>query len=129
MFFVNAYSVPANDSSQLTDTVGNSLVDCGATTHIICDKEKIISVNKKLIIKIMLLNWSMVPDTVLLLQLWLLLSMLVVRSTVYFVHDDLCIPSYKQDTLSVQAATGNGASVSFKPGSAKMKASNGNVRN
>ena len=43
----------------------------------------------------------------------------------FILQNALYVPSYKQNILSVQAATCNGASMSFSPDCAELKAANG----
>ena len=107
------------------------LVDCGCTTHIICDKSKFIEFDKSFepadhIIE--LADGSRTKGAV------------QARGDASInLHDKngnyhkvilknaLCVPIYKQDIFSVKAATDNGATVIFNPGDATLRAPDGTV--
>ena len=105
------------------------MVDCGATTHIVTDKSKFVQFDESFVAEnhyIELADGSRTNGVV---------SGKGTASVL--LHDSegkphkvqlenaLYVPSYNQDIFSVQAATGKGASVEFKPESAELSTPDG----
>ena len=119
-----------SDCADNVDTISQCLlVDCGATSHIICDKSKFVNFdnnfdsnshyieladgNRKNNLalgrgdaSVMISDNNGQPHKVLL-------------------KNALCVPSFKQDIFSVKAATNHGVFVSFSPNKDELHAPNG----
>ena len=127
-------TVDPNATVVKTDTtLCNLLVDCGATAHIICDRSKFISFDP---------NFDSSKHFIELADGTRKNNIVSARGNAQveltdlngvackvILQNALCIPTYKQDILSVQSVTENGASVYFSKGSAKLQTHNGNVFN
>ena len=121
--------VELDSCNKVEHKFNNLLVDCGATSHIIKDGSKFIKFDSDFnpsshfieladgtrtngvahgrgTASVLLYDVNGSPHKIML-------------------EDALYVPSYKQDLFSVQAATENGASVSFSPKSAELQASDG----
>ena len=107
------------------------LVDCGATSHIICDESKFSSFDQNFDSSshfIELADNSRSNNVV--------KGKGVAKMHIYDSNGDKCdfilnnalyVPSYKQNIFSVQAATENGASINFAPNDAKLCTVDGTI--
>ena len=115
--------------SDICDPTDSLLVDTGATAHIVTNKSKFVSFDQ-----------SFVPDNHFIELADGMRTSGIVEAkgnAVETIHDSngkahnitlknaLYIPSYKQNILSVEAATKHGASVNFTPNTAFLSASDG----
>lgn len=111
----------------------NMLVDCGATAHIISNISKFVRLDE---------DFESSKHFIELADGSRSNGIVSAKGDVNVVVKDskgekqnvilknaLCIPSYRQDIFSVQAATENGASVNFSPNSAELKAPDGTAFN
>jgi len=107
------------------------LVDCGATSHILCDEEKFVSFDESFNSDahfIELADGTRTSGSVLGKgDASVLIYDINGKANKVLLKDALCIPSFKQDIFSVQAATENGASINFSPTQAELIAPNGTV--
>ena len=105
------------------------LVDCGATSHIVCDADKFVSFND---------NFDPTSHYIELADGSRSNNLVYGRGDANVVlvdckgesHDvllknALCIPSYKQDIFSVRSAVDQGVAVSFSPKGSELVAANG----
>ena len=107
------------------------LVDCGATTHIVNDRAKFVKFDDafdptKHVIE--LADGSRTNGIVMGKgNAQVLIHDVEGCQREVMLENALFIPSYKQDIFSVQAASCKGASVTFTPNTAVLKASNGTI--
>ena len=128
-FKANSYS---SGNSKAEGKISHGLlVDCGATTHIINDKNKFVKLNE---------NFNSATHFIELADGSRKSGIVSAKGDARVIlcdkngnqhkvmlKDALYIPSYNQDIFSVQAATERGASVSFSQNKANLKAENGTV--
>jgi len=111
------------------DSEAQLLVDCGATTHIVNDSKKFVNFDPNFNAKdhvIELADGSRTSNVVSGRgNARVVLYDASGRSHDVILRDALCVPSYKQDILSVQAATSSGASITFEQKAASMMAQDG----
>lgn len=109
------------------------LVDSGATSHIISDQSKFVNLDKNFDPEkhfIELADGSRKNNIVSAkgdARIMINDSKGVLRKII--LKDALCIPSYKQNILSVQSVTKYGGKVNFQKGSAKLMTSDRNIFN
>ena len=121
------------NKSDVNSNSDNLLVDCGATVHIINDKSKFIKFDD---------NFDAENHTIELADGTRTTGIVTGKGNAKIdicdsdgnIHNvvlekALCVPSYKQNIFSVQAATENGSSVNFTPSSSELKAPNGTTFN
>jgi len=107
------------------------LVDCGATTHIVCDKSKFTKFDE---------NFDSSKHCIELANGFRSNNVVKAKGDATFLLTDstgckrsvilknaLYIPSYNQNIFSVQCATQSGSSVKFFPDRAELKSSNGTL--
>ena len=122
-----------NDNSHDINMKNNFLIDCGATAHIVCDKDKFVKFDDNFDSKnhiIELADNSRHQGIVVArgdAQIFLNDSHGIKREVI--LKDTLCIPSYKQDIISVNSLTNKGIKVIFGQDYAKMVAPNGTIFN
>ena len=113
-----------NGENNLSDSVYNLLVDCGATTHIVTDPNKFIRKREDFNPEnhyIELADGTRQNNVVVAkgdARVSIINSVGVKRDVI--LEDALCIPSFKRDILSVKAVTNHGAKVIFTPGEAEL---------
>ncbi|KAF2349910.1 GAG-pre-integrase domain [Trinorchestia longiramus] len=117
-----------SESASVVDSA-NLLVDCGATAHIICDKSKFVSLDKNCDPSkhfIELADGSRMNNIVDARgDARITLTDAKNRKHNVFFNNVLCIPSFKHNIFSVQAAIDQGASFNFSQNVAKLSASDG----
>lgn len=126
-FVFRVSDVPAdNDVDYLKASL---LVDCGATTHIVNDKSKFINLDENFNPEV---HFIELADGTRRNNIALnrgdakvLLCDRAGNQHNVTLQNALYIPSFSQDIFSVQAASENGASISFKPGQAVLSACDG----
>ena len=109
------------------------LVDCGATCHIVCDRQKFINIDE---------NFDCTNHTIELADATRQKGVVVCKGDAKIQLQDangrpcnvilsnaLCIPSFKQDIISVHALTRQNIRVVFEKNSAKMITKDGTIFN
>ena len=128
----HGFAMKVSDFSEINssdDSVNKILIDCGATSHIICDQNKFARFDE-----------DFVPDSHFIeLADGSRTNNLVIGkgdANVMFTDSEgcphkvllknaLCIPSFKQDIFSVKSAVDNGITVNFSPDGSELVTPNG----
>jgi len=131
-FKISEGSISNNSSFDMINSC-NLLVDCGATAHIINDESKMIRRDKNFDSSKHIIELADGSRTCGIVKAKGDANVTITDSNGnnrnVILKDVLCIPSYNQNIFSVQAATENGAAVTFNPNAAKLRHSNGTVFN
>ena len=122
-------TVVLNVAEQSMKTNDWLLVDCGATSHIVCNRERFVSFDKNFDAKAHCIELADGSRSNQVVEARGKAIMHAVDSTgksrEISLNNALFIPSYSQNIFSVNAATENGASLMFTKTDAKLRAGNG----
>ncbi|KAL7641208.1 UNVERIFIED_CONTAM: hypothetical protein RMT77_008346 [Armadillidium vulgare] len=129
----HSYAFIINEMSNVGHTPSNLLVDSGATSHILCDKSKFISFEENFDPSnhfIELADGSRMNNAAI-GRGHAKVSICDINGKCHniLLKNALCVPSYRQDIFSVQAAAKNGVSINFTPKFAELVTPDGTVFN
>ena len=128
----HGFAMKVSDFSEINssdDSVNKILIDCGATSHIICDQNKFARFDE-----------DFVPDShfIELADGSRTNNLVIGKGDANVMFTDskgcahkvllknaLCIPSFKQDIFSVKSAVDNGITVNFSPDGSELVTPNG----
>lgn len=127
------FKVNSNDENYLLDSedYGNLLVDCGATSHIVCDRSKYVDLDPNFNSKSHFIELADGSRTngVVKGKGDAIFTVIDECGTLFKIKmcDALYIPSYSQNIFSVRSAISKGASVKFSPCNSQLLAPDGTV--